>query len=72
MPKGRVTVNSDKCKGCGLCVHACPVNIMALDMTKVNSMGYHPAYCDQPDKCIACTHCALFCPDVCITVERLD
>ncbi len=70
--KGRLTFDTDRCKGCGLCVNACPVHILALDMGTVNAIGYNPSYIVEPDKCIACTSCALMCPDVVITVERID
>jgi 2-oxoglutarate ferredoxin oxidoreductase subunit delta len=70
--KGRVSFNEDTCKGCGLCVNACPMKILALDLSRVNKIGYTPAHCFDMDKCIACTNCALMCPDTCITVERLD
>ncbi len=70
--KGNVSFNSDTCKGCSLCVSVCPMKILALDMTRVNKIGYNPAYCIDQDKCIACTNCALMCPDSVITVERLD
>ncbi|NLX62550.1 MAG: 4Fe-4S binding protein [Tissierellia bacterium] len=69
--RGRVTFNEDICKGCGLCVQACPVNIITLDNSKINAKGYHPATVTDMDKCIACASCALMCPDVVITVERL-
>lgn len=69
--KGRVTFNEDICKGCGLCTTVCPVKILALDKTKINAKGYHPASVIEPEKCIGCTNCATICPDVVITVERL-
>ena len=73
MPKarGRVTFNKDICKGCGLCVPVCPVNIIALEEVKVNKKGYHAAGVEDMDKCIACQNCAMVCPDLVITVERL-
>ena len=70
-PKGRVTFQEDFCKGCGLCIDACPKNIIALDKEKINSQGYHPAQVTDMDECIGCANCALMCPDVVITVERL-
>lgn len=70
--KGRVTFKTDTCKGCGLCVAACPVHILALDTQSVNSIGYSPAYNKEPEKCIACANCAWMCPDSVITVERLE
>jgi 2-oxoglutarate ferredoxin oxidoreductase subunit delta len=71
MAKGRVTFNEDICKGCGLCTTVCPVHILALDTSKINVKGYHPAGATDPEKCIACTNCATICPDVVITVEKL-
>ncbi len=70
--RGEVLFNTDRCKGCSLCVHACPVHILALDTTRVNAVGYNPAYCFDMSKCIACTNCATMCPDTVITVKRLD
>lgn len=69
--KGKLTFEIDKCKGCSLCVVACPVDILALDETTVNVKGYHPATIVNEDKCIACANCAIMCPDVVITVERV-
>ena len=43
--RGEVRFNLDRCKGCSLCVHACPVHILALDTKRVNAAGYNPAYC---------------------------
>ena len=72
MAKGRVSFNEDLCKGCELCVNACPVKIISLDKTKMNKKGYNPATVKEMDKCIACQSCALMCPDVVIKVEKID
>lgn len=68
--KGKVTFKEDLCKGCGLCVSACPTKIIFLDESKINAKGYHPATVVEMDKCIGCANCATMCPDVVITVER--
>ena len=68
MPK--ITVKADTCKGCELCVKACPKGIIALAMDKINAKGYHPAQLIDEEKCIGCTACAIMCPDVAIIVER--
>jgi len=67
---GKVTVSEKLCKGCGLCVTACPRKIMALDEGKINEAGYHPAHVIDEEKCTACAMCALMCPDVAIVVEK--
>ena len=66
----KVTFNVDLCKGCGLCVDACPQKIIALKADVLNKKGYHPAGITDQDKCIACAMCALMCPDVVIKVEK--
>ena len=49
--KGAIVVNSDRCKGCQLCVVACPKNVIALAPKKVNVHGY--PYVEQTgDDCI--------------------
>ena len=72
MAKGKVTFDQDFCKGCGLCVQACPVKIVEIDNTTINNKGYNPATVVELDKCIGCANCATMCPDAVITVERLN
>jgi 2-oxoglutarate ferredoxin oxidoreductase subunit delta len=68
--KGAVTVNNERCKGCDLCVAACPTDVLALNR-EVNSRGYHYAYMQHPDACIGCANCGYVCPDACITVYKV-
>lgn len=64
-----VTIDEDLCKGCGLCIDACPKKILEPAKDKLNSKGYHPAHVIDGSKCIGCAACAIMCPDVAITVE---
>ena len=66
----RVTISVDLCKGCGLCVGACPRKIISLDNLSINKKGYHPASVTAPEKCTGCAMCAVMCPDVVIRVEK--
>ncbi len=66
----KVTFASDLCKGCGLCVGACPKGIVALAKDKINVKGHHPAEITDQEKCIGCAFCATMCPDCVIKVER--
>ena len=68
---GAVVVNTERCKGCNLCVVACPTGVLSLQQKEVNNRGYHFAYMAQPEKCIGCQSCALVCPDACIEVYRV-
>ncbi len=65
-----VTVDKYFCKGCGLCVDACPQGILELDLDEISQKGYHPAKCIDQSACTGCISCALMCPDVAITIER--
>lgn len=69
--RGAVVVNTQRCKGCNLCVVACPSKVLDLQKKEVNDRGYHFAYMAEPDKCIGCQSCALVCPDACIEVYRV-
>ena len=65
----KITIDRDRCKGCGLCVDTCPKKVLALD-SRLNAKGYTPAEPVHMDLCIACALCARMCPEVAITVER--
>jgi 2-oxoglutarate ferredoxin oxidoreductase subunit delta len=67
--RGAVVINTEACKGCDLCVEACPTDVLALN-SKVNSKGYNPAYPINHDACTGCKICALVCPDMCFTVYQ--
>jgi 2-oxoglutarate ferredoxin oxidoreductase subunit delta len=63
------TVDSDRCKGCGLCVTVCPKNVLEISAA-VNTKGYFPVYQARPEDCIFCTVCCIMCPDVAITITE--
>lgn len=65
-----VTIDEKVCKGCGLCVAACPKKIMELDRGRLNAKGYNPVFVASPEVCIACAMCATMCPDSAIKVEK--
>jgi 2-oxoglutarate ferredoxin oxidoreductase subunit delta len=67
--KGTIEVDPMHCKGCSLCVDACPQNVIALDMTQLTPKGYHPAHLIA-EGCTGCVICAIVCPDAAITVYR--
>ncbi len=67
--KGAIVVDIEKCKGCEVCIDACPSDVLAMS-DKVNSKGYHYSYMKNPEACIGCANCAIVCPDGVITVYR--
>ena len=66
----KITIERNRCKGCGLCVETCPKKLLALDGENLNEKGYSPAVMTDITKCIACAFCAKICPDCVITVEK--
>lgn len=66
----KLTFETDLCKGCGLCVDACPKGILKIYREKINLKGHSPATVTDEAQCIGCGFCATMCPDCVITVER--
>jgi 2-oxoglutarate ferredoxin oxidoreductase subunit delta len=64
-----IKISEEVCKGCALCVTACPKNILRLS-AKSNKNGYFPLEIFKPEECIGCANCAVICPDCVIEVER--
>ncbi len=61
-------IEAERCKGCELCVTACPHGVLALDLSVVNHLGYHPVRLTDPRGCTSCVLCARVCPDAVFTV----
>jgi 2-oxoglutarate ferredoxin oxidoreductase subunit delta len=68
--RGRVEIDERFCKGCELCVEACPQKVLALDPGSITSKGYHPVHLTAAVGCTGCAVCALVCPEAAITVYR--
>ena len=70
MAKGRIIIDIERCKGCELCLPACPPQVIVL-ADDLNGKGYRPAFLLDPGHdCTGCALCAVVCPDSCITVFR--
>jgi len=60
---GEVRINTETCRGCGMCVQICPAELLVMESGNV---------CVQDDNsfgCIACGHCMMVCPEGAITVR---
>lgn len=66
----KMTVITERCKGCGLCTTACPKKIVSLQKEKRNKKGYFYAVCTDESVCIGCAMCGIMCPDCAIVVEK--
>ncbi len=65
----RVEIDRDRCKGCELCVNACPKGVLGMS-TEINLKGYFYSEVVNPEACIGCKICATTCPDVAIEVFK--
>ncbi len=67
--RGYVEVHSEECKGCGLCIEACPPKCLEL-AHDLSAYGVHPAVYTG-DGCTGCGICFYCCPEPgAITVYR--
>jgi Na+-translocating ferredoxin:NAD+ oxidoreductase RNF subunit RnfB len=63
--KGSITmavkIDESKCTGCGICVHACPVEAITVEqVAKINA-----------ETCTCCGFCVTECPNEAIFVDRI-
>ena len=59
--RGNLKLDSEECKGCGLCVEACPPRVLRMT-DRLNRCGYHPvAY--RGSGCTGCGICYTACPE---------
>ncbi len=63
-----VTIDKNHCKGCELCVKACPQEILAMSK-RIGIKGYFYAELVDSSRCIGCRICAITCPDAAIEVH---
>ncbi len=70
MAQGRIVIDVERCKGCELCIDACPPDVIQL-VDFFNNKGYRPVVLLDPEhNCTGCALCAVVCPDGCIIVFR--
>ena len=70
--KAHVSIAAELCKGCELCVLACPSGNLSLS-DQLNRNGYHPVvftYEGSRGPCSACGICYWVCPDFSISEIR--
>jgi NAD-dependent dihydropyrimidine dehydrogenase PreA subunit len=58
-----VTIDADKCTGCGQCAEMCPAQILAASDDRVEVIG-------DPTDCLGCDSCVTVCANEAIRVEE--
>jgi 2-oxoglutarate ferredoxin oxidoreductase subunit delta len=48
--RGKVTIDTELCKGCGFCIEFCPPGVLEFS-DEFNSKGYHPPRAVKPEAC---------------------
>jgi 2-oxoglutarate ferredoxin oxidoreductase subunit delta len=68
--RGQLRIDEEECKGCGLCIEACPPKAIAMS-ERLNHYGYRTALYAGAG-CTGCGICFMVCPEPgAITVYRL-
>ena len=65
-----ISLRTNRCQGCGLCIRVCPKKILTIDKSRVNNRGYTPIDITDYNSCIGCSLCAMMCPDLVFEVGK--
>lgn len=61
LERAKVVVREDECKGCSLCIEACPEGVL-YEQKHLNRLGYHPTDY-KGEGCTGCGICFYQCPE---------
>ncbi|HBL37006.1 MAG TPA: 4Fe-4S ferredoxin [Firmicutes bacterium] len=64
--RGSWTLFPELCKGCGLCIERCPVDVIKWS-PELGAYGTNRVTV-KAEGCITCKICAYYCPDAAISV----
>ena len=68
--RGTVVIDVEACKGCDLCISACPPGVLSMTEHEVNTRGYR--YPVLVAGCTGCKACSQICPDFVFQVYKYD
>ena len=69
LTRGHVVLDTEACKGCDLCIDACPPRVLVMTTHTVNARGYR--YPLLLPGCTGCKACSQICPDFVFQVYKL-
>jgi 2-oxoglutarate ferredoxin oxidoreductase subunit delta len=70
LPRTRIHVIDNRCKGCGFCIEFCPEDVLGFS-EKPNQKGYHPPTVRKSENCIQCNKCEFVCPEFAIFLSNV-
>ena len=65
--RGTVVIDTERCKGCELCIPACPPGVLRMSSRR-NASGY--LLPELLEGCTGCNACLMVCPDFCFEVYQ--
>jgi len=65
----RLIIDKERCKGCLLCIEACPRGVLSV-AKGINRKGLKHVEVKHPEKCTGCGMCIVMCPDCAIEIEK--
>ncbi|MEE8475539.1 MAG: 4Fe-4S dicluster domain-containing protein [Myxococcota bacterium] len=67
--RGTVAIATSRCKGCELCIPACPPQVLTMSEA-VNELGFR--FPELYPGCTGCRACLLVCPDFVFEVYQFE
>ena len=68
--RGTLVIDTEACKGCWLCIDACPPRVLEMTSESLNSRGYR--YPVLFPGCTGCRACSQICPDFVFQVFKYE
>ncbi|MHA1144834.1 MAG: 4Fe-4S dicluster domain-containing protein [Candidatus Helarchaeota archaeon] len=70
--KKMLLLQFERCKGCSICIEACPRGVLKEGDKQNHRLVYPPIYAPEGDKnCTLCESCMIACPDFAIYVVEV-
>lgn len=70
LTRGTLVIDVEACKGCDLCIDACPPGVLVMTTHAVNARGYR--YPQLRPGCTGCQACSQICPDFVFQVYKYE